>query len=221
MPIRVLIVDDHAVVRAGIRMLLESDPELSIVGEGENGRDAIRLAKELSPDVILMDVTMPGIDGVEATRQIRAFKPGQIVLALTIHEGTDYFFHMLQAGASGYVPKRAAPEELLRAIHVVAQGNVFLEPSVAKDLVSDYLTRVQAGREHDSYDGLTEREREILTGIANDATNTAIANELGISVNTVERHRENIMHKLNLHTRTELVKYAIRKGLISLEDKWA
>jgi two-component system response regulator NreC len=218
MPIRVLIVDDHAVVRAGIRMLLESDPELVIVGEGENGEDAIRMSKELNPDVILMDVTMPGLDGVEATRHIKSLVPSQAVLALTIHEGADYFFHMLQAGASGYVPKRAAPAELLRAIHVVAEGNVFLEPSVAKDLVSDYLTRVQAGREQDTYDGLTEREREILTRIAEDDTNMAIANELGISVNTVERHRENIMRKLNLHTRTELVKYAIRKGLISLGD---
>lgn len=218
MPIRVLIVDDHAVVRAGLRMLLESDPELTIVGEGENGEDAIRLSKELNPDVILMDVTMPGVDGVEATRHIKSLAPAQAVLALTIHEGADYFFHMLQAGASGYVPKRAAPAELLRAIHVVAEGKVFLEPSVAKDLVSDYLTRVEAGREHDSYDGLTEREREILTHIAEDDTNMAIANDLGISVNTVERHRENIMRKLNLHTRTELVKYAIRKGLISLDD---
>ncbi|MBZ0288086.1 MAG: response regulator transcription factor [Anaerolineae bacterium] len=218
MTIRVLIVDDHAVVRAGIRMLLESDPELEIVGEGENGEDAIRLSKEYSPDVVLMDVTMPGVDGVEATRQIKARTPDQAILALTIHEGADYFFHMLQAGASGYVPKRAAPSELLRAIHVVAEGNVFLEPSVAKDLVSDYLTRVQSGREQDTYDGLTEREREILTHIAEDATNMAIANDLGISVNTVERHRENIMRKLNLHTRTELVKYAIRKGLISLDD---
>lgn len=218
MPIKVLIVDDHAVVRAGIRMLLESDPELTIVGEGENGDDAIRMASELSPDVILMDVTMPEVDGVEATRRVKALPSPPAVLALSIHEGTDYFFHMLQAGASGYVPKRAAPEELLRAIHAVAQGNVFLEPSVAKDLVSDYLARVQDGREHDTYDGLTEREREILTYIAEDATNMAIANTLGISVNTVERHRENIMRKLNLHTRTELVKYALRKGLISLDD---
>jgi len=218
MSITVLIVDDHAVVRAGIRMLLESDPELTIVGEGENGDDAIRLAQQLSPDVVLMDVTMPEVDGVEATRRIKALPSPPVVLALSIHEGTDYFFHMLQAGASGYVPKRAAPEELLRAIHVVAQGNVFLEPSVAKDLVSDYLVRVQDGREHDTYDGLTEREREILTHIAEDATNMAIANTLSISVNTVERHRENIMRKLNLHTRTELVKYAIRKGLISLDD---
>jgi two-component system response regulator NreC len=125
---------------------------------------------------------------------------------------------MLQAGASGYVPKRAAPEELLHAIHVVAEGNVFLEPSIAKSLVSDYLVRVQEGAETDSYDGLTERERQILTLIAEDETNHTIANMLNISVKTVERHRENIMDKLNLHTRTELVKYAIRKGLISLNN---
>jgi two-component system response regulator NreC len=218
MPIRILVVDDHAVVRAGIRMLLEGDPEFEIVGEGVNGEDAIRLSKELHPDVILMDVTMPEIDGIEATRMIKSQAPEQAVLALTIHEGADYFFHMLQAGASGYVPKRAAPEELMRAIHVVAEGNVFLEPSVAKDLVSDYLTRVHSGREQGSYDGLTEREREILTYIATDTTNHAIATQLTISVNTVERHRENIMRKLNLHTRTELVKYALRKGLISLDD---
>ena len=218
MPIRVLIVDDHAVVRAGMRMLLESDPELEIVGEGENGQDAVRLARDLYPDVILMDVTMPVMDGVEATRRIKAESSETAILAITIHEGPDYFFQMLQAGASGYVPKRAAPEDLLRAIHVVAGGNVFLEPTVAKELVSDYLTRVQEGSERDSYDGLTEREREVLTLIAEDETNQGIANQLNISVKTVERHRENIMHKLNLHTRTELVKYALRKGLIKLDD---
>ena len=218
MPIKILIVDDHAVVRAGLRMLLENDPNMDIVGEGENGNDAIRLSQELSPDVILMDVSMPEVDGVMATRHIKSVAPKQAVLALTIHEGADYFFQMLQAGASGYVPKRAAPEELLRAIHVVAEGNVFLDPAVAKDLVADYLTNVRAGKEHDSYDGLTQREREILTHIAEDDTNTAIANALNISVNTVERHRENIMRKLNLHTRTELVKYAIRKGLIALNE---
>jgi len=219
MPTRILIVDDHAVVRAGLRMLLESDPALEIVGEGENGEDAVRLSGELKPDLILMDVSMPGVDGITATRRIKSVSPNPAVLALTIHEGADYFFQMLQAGASGYVPKRAAPEELLRAIHVVAEGNVFLDPSIATDLVSDYLSGVRAGHEQDSYDGLTPREREILKNIAEDATNTAIANELGISVNTVERHRENIMRKLNLHTRTELVKYAIRKGLISLDKE--
>ena len=216
--IKVLIVDDHAVVRAGIRMLLESDEEIEIVGEGENGAEGLELVERLQPDVVLMDVTMPIMDGVEATTRLKARSGAPAVLALTIHEGTDYFFQMLKAGASGYVPKRAAPSELLRAIHTVAQGNVFLEPQVAKDLVADYLKRVESGGEQESYDGLTEREREVLTLIAEDETNQGIANLLNISVKTVERHRENIMSKLGLHTRTELVKYAIRKGLISLND---
>ncbi|MAU12761.1 MAG: DNA-binding response regulator [Anaerolineaceae bacterium] len=218
MTINVLIVDDHAVVRAGIRMLIESDPDLTIVGECENGQEAVDQVESIKPDVVLMDVTMPVMDGVEATRVIKSADGSPSVLALTIHEGPDYFFQMLQAGASGYVPKRAAPDDLLRAIHVVAEGNVFLEPQVAKELVSDYLVRVQQGGERESYDGLTDREQQVLTLIAEDETNQGIANDLGISVKTVERHRENIMSKLNLHSRIELVKYAIRKGLISLED---
>lgn len=218
MTIRVLIVDDHAVVRAGIQMLLESDPTFEIVGVGETGLDAVRMAQEHKPDVILMDITMPEMDGIEATHQIRKQPGAPPILALTIHEGKDYFFHMLKAGASGYVPKRAAPQDLLKAVRIVADGNVYLDPAVAKDLVSDYLQQVQDGAEQDSYEVLTDRERQVLTLIAEDYTNHAIANELGISVKTVERHRENIMRKLNLHTRTELVKYAIRKGLILLED---
>lgn len=218
MTIRVVLIDDHAVVRAGMRMLLESDPEIEIVGEGENGTEALKRARDLEPDVIIMDVTMPEMNGIEATRLIKEEFPDVAVLALTIHEGADYFFQMLQAGASGYVPKRVAPSDLLQAIHIVAAGQVFLEPSVAKELVADYLTRVQQGSEQDSYDGLTNREQEVLTLIAEDHTNQTIANMLGIAVKTVERHRENMMRKLNLHTRTELVKYAIRKGLISLDD---
>lgn len=219
MTIRVLMVDDHAVVRVGMRMLMESDPEIEVVGEGQTGREAIDLARELQPDVIVMDVTMPQMDGVEATRRIKQEMPHLAVLALTIHEGQDYFFRMLDAGASGYVPKRAAPDDLLRAIKVVASGAVFLEPGIAKDLVADYLTRVQDGstQEKESYDVLTDREREVLTLIAEDCTNREIGNRLGISVKTVERHRENMMGKLNLHSRTELVKYAIRKGLITLD----
>jgi two-component system response regulator NreC len=218
MTIRVIIVDDHAIVRAGMRMLIEGDPDIEIVGEGETGVDALRMAKELEPDVVVMDVTMPQMDGVEATRHIKAEAPHVAVLAVTIHEGPDYFFQMLQAGSSGYVPKRAAPDDLLRAIHTVVEGNVFLEPGIAKDLVADYLERVQEGSEQDSYDGLTERECEVLTQIAEGGTNREIGEILGISVKTVERHAENIMRKLNLHTRTELVKYAIRKNLISLDD---
>ncbi len=200
-------------------MLLESDPEMEIVGEGETGVDALRLARELEPDVIVMDVTMPDMDGVEATRRIKVERPDMAVLAVTIHEGTDYFFQMLQAGSSGYVPKRAAPDDLVRAIHIVAEGKVFLEPGVAKDLVADYLQRVRGGEEQDSYDGLTEREREVLTHIAEGETNREIAFKLDIAAKTVDRHCENIMQKLNLHSRTELVKYAIRKNLISLDEE--
>lgn len=199
-------------------MLLESAADLAVVGEGQNGEEARRLARELKPDVIIMDVTMPLMDGVEATQLIKQEMPEIVVLALTIHEGVDYFFRMLKAGASGYVPKRAAPEELLRAIRTVAAGNVFLEPEIARDLVADYLSRVRGGGETEGYDGLTEREREVLTYLAEDRTNQDIANHLGITAKTVERHRENIMRKLNLHSRTELVKYALRKGLISLDD---
>jgi two-component system response regulator NreC len=213
MPVRIVIIDDHAVIRAGMRMLLNSDPELEIVGEGENGHDALRLADKA--DVIIMDVTMPEMNGIDATIAIKEKFPDVAILALTIHEGADYFFRMLQAGASGYVPKRSAPEDLIRAVHAVAAGNVFLEPSIARELVTDYLNRVeQSGESSD----LTPRENEVLTLIAEDYTNQAIANMLTISVKTVERHRENIMKKLNLHTRTELVKYAIRKGLISLDE---
>lgn len=218
MVIRVVIIDDHTIVRAGMRMLLQSDPEIEIAGEGETGLDALRLAHDLAPDVIVMDVSMPQMDGIEATRRIKTEVPKSSVLAVTIHEGADYFFRMLQAGASGYVPKRAAPDELLRAIHTVAEGNVFLEPGIAKELVSDYLMRVEEGAEQDSYDGLTEREREVLVHIAEGETNREIAHKLGISVKTVERHCENIMSKLNLHSRTELVKYALRKNLISLDE---
>jgi two-component system response regulator NreC len=219
MSIRIMIVDDHQVVRAGMRMMLESQPDLEIVGECANGEEALQQVEELNPDVIVMDVTMPGMNGIEATRLIKQKMPQVAVLAMTIHEGSDYFFQMLQAGASGYVPKRVASTDLIQAIRVVASGQVYLEPSVATALVGDYLDRVKEGSEQDSYDGLTAREREVLTLIAQDKNNQEIANLLTISVKTVERHRENIMSKLELHSRTELVKYAIRKGLINLNDE--
>lgn len=218
MTIRVLIVDDHEIVRSGIRLMLEDQDDIELLGECENAEVAIRRAQELVPDVVIMDITLPDMNGIEATRRIKALVPQVSVLAMTIHEEPDYFFEMLKAGASGYVPKRVASEELLRAIHVVASGQVFLEPGVAKNLVTDYLELVESDSESkDRYDGLTPREREVLTLIAEDKTNQAIANELTISVKTVERHRENIMSKLELHSRTALVKYAIRKGLIDLK----
>ncbi len=216
-PIRILLVDDHAVVRAGLRMLLGADPELVIAGEAETGAEGVRLACELEPDVVLMDISMPDISGIEATRRIKEQRPDVAVLALTMHEDDQYFFEMLAAGASGYVPKRAAPNDLLSAIHAVQRGGVFLFPSLARLLVSDYLQRSDhapnAGR---GFEALTDREREVLTLIAQGRTNGEIADQLVISVKTVNRHRENIMAKLNLHSRVELVRYAIEKGLIEL-----
>ena len=216
-PIRILLVDDHAVVRAGLRMLLGADPELQIVGEAENGAQALRLTDELAPDVVLMDISMPDMNGIEATRKIKGQNPNVVVLALTMHEDDQYFFEMLAAGASGYVPKRAAPNDLLSAIHAVHNGGVFLFPSVARVLVQDYVQRAaRAGAAGHSFDVLTEREREVLTLIAQGLSNQEIADQLVISAKTVNRHRENIMAKLNLHSRVELVRYAIEKGLIDI-----
>jgi len=216
-PIRILLVDDHAVVRAGLRMLLGADSELQIVGEAENGAQALRLTDELAPDVVLMDISMPDMNGIEATRKIKEQDPNVVVLALTMHEDDQYFFEMLAAGASGYVPKRAAPNDLLSAIHAVHGGGVFLFPSVARALVQDYVQRAaRTGAARPSFDVLTEREREVLALIAQGLSNQEIADQLVISAKTVNRHRENIMAKLNLHSRVELVRYAIEKGLIDI-----
>jgi two-component system response regulator NreC len=211
-----LLVDDQEIVRAGLCSLLEESPELDIVGEASTGEGAVALAAELRPDVILMDITLPDISGAEATRRIKASGEDTSVLALTIHEDEAYFFEMLNAGASGYVPKRASPGDLMVAIHVVAGGDVFIHPIVAGALVQDYLRRVRSGAERRSFDELTPRQREVLTLVAEGLSNADIAERLEISVRTVERHRENIMERLNLHSRTDLVKYALRKGLIQL-----
>jgi two-component system, NarL family, response regulator NreC len=219
-PIRILIVDDHAVVRAGLRMLLSADPELEIAGEAGDGVQALRLARDLAPDVVLMDISMPDMNGIEATRRIKELCPDVAVLALTMHEDDQYFFEMLAAGASGYVPKRAAPDDLTSAIRAVKNGGIFLFPSLARLLVSDYLQR--SGHESSAgrpFDALTDREREVLVRIAQGLSNQQIADELVISIKTVNRHRENIMGKLNLHSRVELVHYAIEKGLIDLKDE--
>jgi two-component system, NarL family, response regulator NreC len=213
MTTRLLLVDDHAVVRSGLRMLLENERDVEIVGEASNARDAIEAASQLAPNVILMDIGLPDLSGIDATREIKKRLPEVAIVALTIHEDEEYFFKMLEAGATGYVPKRAAPDELLTAIRAAAVGQVYLYPSLAKLLVRDFLN---GGRpnEGQAASNLTEREEEILTYLAEGANNESIANSLVISPKTVARHRENIMHKLNLHSRAELVRYAIRKGII-------
>ena len=213
--IRLLLVDDHEIVRAGLRMLFSAEPEVEIIGEASSGEEAVGTAETLQPDVVLMDVAMPGIGGVEATRRIKAAHPQVAVLALTMHEDEEYFFEMLGAGASGYVPKRAAPDDLMSAIRIVRQGDVYIYPSLARLLVKDFLHRSEASAPETRED-LTPREQEVLTFIAEGYSNREIADVLVISVKTVDRHRENIMRKLQLHNRVELVKYAIEKGLISV-----
>ena len=216
--IRLILADDHAVVRSGLRMLLEAQSDIEIIGEAESGTEAVDLVESLKPDIILMDIQMPGISGIEATKLIREIVPGTAVLALTMHEDDQYFFEMLHAGASGYVPKRAAPDDLLTAIRTVARGEVFLYPSLATRLVQDYVRRGEDTEKSKAYGELTPREHEVLIHIAEGQSNAEIAQQLVISVKTVDRHRENIMRKLNMHNRIELVKYAIKRGLIDLGE---
>lgn len=212
--IRLLLVDDHEVVRTGLRMLLEGQSNMLIVGEASTGGQALTLAEELAPQVVVMDITLPDISGIEVTRMLRNKFPEMAIVALTIHEDEQYFYEMLKAGASGYVPKRAAPEDLISAIEAASAGEVYLYPSLAKSLVSDYLSREGEEADKSTVGELTEREHEVLALLADGLTNEEIADKLVISKHTVARHRENLMRKLNLHNRSELVKYAIHRGII-------
>ncbi len=211
---KVLIADDHAIVREGVRMILAKEPDIEVVGEAEDGRQALDLVDQRRPNVVIMDLSMPGMGGIEATKKVKEQHPDVNVLALTMHEDESYVFQLLRAGASGYVLKRAAAQDLVQAVRAAAKGEAFLYPSVARKVVEDYLKRVEAGEERERYDGLTEREREILTLIAQGLSNQHIAEKLYISIKTVQTHRAHILEKLGLHDRTELVRYAIRKGLI-------
>jgi two-component system, NarL family, response regulator NreC len=214
MKTRLLLVDDHAVVRSGLRMLLGNEDDVEIIGEAGTAAEALASATDLKPDVILMDIGLPDKSGIEATRDIKTKFPEVAIVALTIHEDEEYFFKMLEAGACGYVPKRAAPEELLTAIRAAAHGEVYLYPTMAKLLVRDFLISEPTDREGSVSKDLTDREQEVLTHLAEGESNDEIAKALVISPKTVARHRENIMRKLNLHSRAELVRYAIRKGII-------
>lgn len=213
-PVRVLLVEDHAVVRSGLKLMLEAQPHIQVVGEASDGREAIRLARSQQPDVVVMDVAMPGISGIEATREVRRQAPRTQVLILTAHDNEEYFFQTLKAGAIGYVLKKAAATELIAAIEAASRGEPYLYPSVARLLVSDYLQR--AG-DRDTFEPLTDREREVLRLVAEGKTNRQIADALFVSIKTIQTHRDHIMKKLHMHDRTELVKYAIRKGLIEAD----
>ncbi|MFQ5854295.1 MAG: response regulator [Anaerolineae bacterium] len=212
--IRVLIAEDHAIVREGIRLILEATGDIEVIGAVTNGRDAVEKACELEPDVVCMDISMPDMDGLEATRRLKRCCPNIHVLALTVHESDEYFFQMLGAGASGYVLKGAASADLVSALRAVARGHVFLYPTVAKKLVDDYVSRVSDDEALERYHGLTPREREVLTLVGDGLTNKEIAERLFISLSTVQTHYAHIIEKLELNNRAELIKYAIQHGLI-------
>ncbi len=212
--IRLLLVDDHILVRQGIRSLLETQEGIEVVAEASGGYEAIAKAKEFQPDVILMDLAMPDLSGIEATRQIKKDHPQIQILALSMHGTDDYLFRVLESGASGYVLKEADVADLVGAIAAVHAGGVFIYPSLAKRLVERFLLGVGTGEERSSYDNLTAREKEILTMIGDGLTNADIADQLSLSVHTVQTHRSNTMEKLGLHNRAQLVTYAARVGLI-------
>ncbi len=210
--IRVLIADDHVIVRYGVRQLLAAEPDIEIVGEAVDGNQAVTLTGELQPDVVLMDIGMPDMDGLAATQQIKANWPDVHVLALTMHRSEEYFFEMLRKGASGYILKGAETSDLIYAVRVVAQGGVFLYPTMAQKLVQDYLNVVGGKTAVDPQ--LSPRENEILQLLAEGYSNKEIADKLVISPSTVHTHRTNLMQKLGLSSRHELIQYARRRGLL-------
>ncbi|THE12755.1 response regulator transcription factor [Bacillus timonensis] len=216
--VKLLIVDDHAVVRSGLMMLLNGKNNIEVIGEASEGDEAIQKAKELNPDVVLMDLSMPhGKDGLTATQELHALMPNISILILTMHDDEEYLFRAIHAGASGYILKNAPHEDLLGAIESVSSGNAYLTPSATKVLMSGYLDRVKKGDNADSFAILSEREKEVLEWIAKGYSNKDIAEHLVISVKTVESHKSNLMEKLGLKTRPELVKYAMKKGLLHFE----
>jgi DNA-binding NarL/FixJ family response regulator len=213
--IRLLLVDDHTIVRQGIRAVLEDEPDMTVVGEAEDGRAAVRLACELEPDVVVMDIAMPGLNGLEATRQIRRDRPSVKVLVLTMHDNEEYIRQVLAAGALGYVLKYAAAGELLEAIRAVHRGEAVLSPAITRLVIEDYLRWSEVRDEPDDAN-LTPREREVLQLIAEGYTSRQIAEILNVSVKTTQAHRANLMAKLDLHDRGELIKYAIQKKIIEI-----
>ncbi len=215
--IRVLIVDDHAIVREGVCALLDLSPEVEVVGEAVNGRESLAKVRQLEPHVVLMDIAMPIMDGLEATRRLTQTHPNVKILVLTQYNDKEYVFPIIEAGAMGFLSKTAASSELLTAIRAVNKGNSFLSPSIARFLVDAYRSDGGTSRAHDAYDDLTKREREVLKLLAEGYTAREIAEMLGLSIKTIDGYRSNLMGKLDLHNRVELVKYALRKGITTLQ----
>jgi two-component system response regulator NreC len=215
--IRVVVVDDHTLMRQGLVGLLDEDPDLVVVGQAGDASSALDIIEETRPNVVLMDVGLPGVSGLELTVHVKRIVPDIRVLVLTMYEREDYLFEALQAGASGYVLKGADIQDLLTAVRTVARGETYVYQSLTGKLVADYLSRIEDGADRKDYDGLSRREREVLALIAEGLTTSQIADRLYLSPHTVQTHRDHVMTKLDLHSRVALTKYAIRKGLIELE----
>jgi DNA-binding NarL/FixJ family response regulator len=213
--IRILLADDHTVVRKGLRLLLESQPGLSVAAEAADGRTAVALAEHDPPDVVVMDVAMPTLNGIEAARQITSKLPQTAVVFLSMHSDESYVLKALKAGARGYLLKDSAEHDLIQAVHAVTQGKSFFSPAISRMMVEDYMRELQERQIEDSYELLTTREREVLQLLAEGKSNKEVASVLNLSLYTVETHRGNILQKLNLHSGAELILYAIRKGVIT------
>ena len=213
--IRILLADDHTVVRKGLRLLLESQPGFAVAAEASNGREAVALAEEQRPDVVVMDVAMPVLNGIEAARQISGKLPSVAVVFLSMHSDEGYVLKALKAGARAYLLKDSAESDLINAVKAVSDGKAFFSPAISKMLVEDYIRQMQERKVEDSYELLTTREREVLQLLAEGKNNKEVASILNLSLYTIETHRANILQKLNLHSSAELVLYAIRKGVIS------
>ena len=212
--IRVLIADDHGLMRAGVRALLQATEDIEVVGEAEDGDEAIREVRRLEPDVVLMDVAMPGLGGLEATLVIRKEKPDVKILVLTQYDDREYVTRFLKAGVSGYVLKKAAAGELVAAIRAVKRGGLVLDPEIARDVVNDKGREYSAESASDPYETLTDREKQVLKLVAEGSSNKEVAETLDISVKTAMAHREHLMEKLDVHSRTELIRFALRRGVI-------
>ena len=215
MNIRVLLADDHGVVRKGLRFLLERQAGIEIVGEASDGREAVRVAEATDPDVVIMDIAMPMLNGIEATAQMIKRNPDIGVIILSMHSDEDYLLSALNAGAKGYLLKDSAEVDLVRAIQAVNKGAPFFSPEIAKTMLEDYMRFLQQRNLQDSYDVLTDREKEVLQLLAEGKSNKEVAAILDVSVNTVDTHRTHLMQKLNLHNTAEIVLYAVRKKIIA------
>jgi len=213
--IRILLADDHTVVRKGLRLLLESHPDLEVIADAADGRETVALAERHTPDVVVMDVAMPALNGIEAARQICAKLPHTAIVFLSMHSDEGYVLKALKAGARAYLLKDSAEQDLISAVKAVTEGKAFFSPAISKMLVEDYMRQMQERAVEDSYDLLTTREREILQLLAEGKSNKEVANVLNLSLYTIETHRSNIFQKLNLHSTAELILYAIRKGVIT------